>query len=343
MFTAIILAALAQAKVPPPSTALRRDILTDFFYFQGTTPLCAFYTEKAILEAFTGVRYPADELLGWYALSGTFDLEALGVPVSKLGTALRVKGIPTTRTSLTRAGLSTSLANGYAIMAIVNPLYYWEADNPMVDFYVDIQRRQGASGANHVVWVTDFRDDMVFVNDSALRQGAGLGIPWSVFSKSWASSSYAAIIVPRVLPPLDPDADGVPLADGDGDGYASVRTGGDDCSDMDPNMHPRAMEIPGNALDEDCDGESQSIEQFFGATVSECLAQDAYLVSFPRVSMEITLVGYPGRSSLRVVSPNGSGSTLSCPSAGSLEASQDAYSCSTNTRDLLMICTRIEF
>jgi len=53
---------------------------------------------------------------------------------------------------------------------------------------------------------------------------------------------------------LDDDCDGltgVEEADGDGDGY---RICDDDCNDGNPLAYPGALEIPGDGLDQDCDG-----------------------------------------------------------------------------------------
>ncbi len=51
------------------------------------------------------------------------------------------------------------------------------------------------------------------------------------------------------------DDDTTPLpGDSDGDGFAAIDQGGDDCDDANPLVYPGATENPSNTADDDCDG-----------------------------------------------------------------------------------------
>jgi hypothetical protein len=53
---------------------------------------------------------------------------------------------------------------------------------------------------------------------------------------------------------VDRDCDGADGFDRDGDGHASIITGGDDCDDHDGEIHPDVDEVQGDGVDSDCNG-----------------------------------------------------------------------------------------
>ncbi|AEI64540.1 putative lipoprotein [Corallococcus macrosporus] len=56
--------------------------------------------------------------------------------------------------------------------------------------------------------------------------------------------------------------------DGDGDGYVSVLTGGTDCNDTNPGIHPAAAELC-NDVDDNCNGQSDTAELRLGQSCQE--------------------------------------------------------------------------
>lgn len=51
-----------------------------------------------------------------------------------------------------------------------------------------------------------------------------------------------------------------PCGDGDGDEYLALACGGNDCDDRNPSIHPRANEIPGDGIDQDCSGSDRRLD-----------------------------------------------------------------------------------
>lgn len=64
-------------------------------------------------------------------------------------------------------------------------------------------------------------------------------------------------------------------ADADGDGYNEVL----DCDDNNPNVHPDALEVPNNQIDDDCDGSIDELTPVSGAVIITELMIDTSAVS----------------------------------------------------------------
>jgi hypothetical protein len=69
-----------------------------------------------------------------------------------------------------------------------------------------------------------------------------------------ASEAIGPLAADRAGDGVDADCDGVDGRDADGDGHASLRSGGDDCDDDDGFVRPGAVDVWGDGLDVDCDG-----------------------------------------------------------------------------------------
>ena len=52
-----------------------------------------------------------------------------------------------------------------------------------------------------------------------------------------------------------------PYNDADNDGYTSDLYGGDDCDDSDSSTHPNGADIPGDGVDQNCDGSDASNDE----------------------------------------------------------------------------------
>jgi arylsulfatase A-like enzyme len=92
--------------------------------------------------------------------------------------------------------------------------------------------------------------------------------------------------------------------DRDHDG-SSYLFGGGDCDDSDPRRSPRAVDIPGNGIDEDCSGADlplpRPVQPAPSATVRPAMPRDLslVLVTVDTLRIDLGFMGYP-----RPVSPN---------------------------------------
>ncbi len=99
--------------------------------------------------------------------------------------------------------------------------------------------------------------------------GAGWGIDGYLWLAYGASESHEFIYTARSSSYRN-------LYDIDGDGQASQDVGGADCDDYDPEVGPGQLEVPGDGLDNDCDGVTLPTEEvpsgFFCAAETPSLA-----------------------------------------------------------------------
>ena len=104
-------------------------------------------------------------------------------------------------------------------------------------------------------WNVTSADPVIVLGQAAsIAMGQG-GTPLIAYTGGKApQASLRLALAPCLDSPLDDNCDGVDGTDADGDGYPSLQTGGNDCADEAPALHPEADDPPGDGIDWDCDG-----------------------------------------------------------------------------------------
>ena len=192
-----------------PSTAERVQALSRYHRFQGNSPLCAVYSEIAIIEAYKGIALSPEDFLPWYILSGT--LTEAGVPFEKIGRALGVQQIPHRKVKVhaddVLGHIQHWISRGQAVIAILradilaNAVYARNVVHQ--NFLDDLARR--TNGYLHAVWITGIDQSSgsprIYFNDTAVHHAPST-VDWSTLKSAIDAAGNTFIITTEKIPAL---------------------------------------------------------------------------------------------------------------------------------------------
>ena len=170
-----------------------QDVL-ELWEYQGDTSRCAVYSQKFIIEEFTGVEVDIEDLVSYAAEQGWFSEEG-GTSPENLNKLLDAYGIPNEMNfGYEISDIENALANGDRVIVAVDSGEYWMGESD--DVYTPVD------GADHAVEIigidrSDPEHPMVIANDSGNPNGKGEMIPLDVFVNAWADSNNLAVIAHR--------------------------------------------------------------------------------------------------------------------------------------------------
>ena len=107
-------------------------------------------------------------------------------------------------------------------------------------------------------------DSMIIDANAFVPQGVSValdqqGRPNVAYVTGGGSQATLKIAVPLCAEtPFDANCDGTDGNDSDGDGFASISSGGLDCNDSDAAINPGAIDIPDDTIDSNCNGQDGS-------------------------------------------------------------------------------------
>jgi hypothetical protein len=105
--------------------------------------------------------------------------------------------------------------------------------------------------ANLLVFVAACSGRSSGAGQGAVRSDAGNAAPDATDTSGRLGALDGALLVSPDARPLPSSCPNPPNVDGDQDGFTGLSG---DCDDCDPNVNPGAYDVPGNGIDEDCDG-----------------------------------------------------------------------------------------
>ena len=157
----------------------------EYWEFQGDTKRCAVYSQKFIIEQYTGQEVDIEDIVDVATDNGWFTEEG-GTPLLFVGKLLDHYGVPN-ETSYNNSldDLREALDSGKMVVIGVDSGEYWKGENDSIF--------SPADGADHAVQVIGIdysnpEQPMVILNDSGSPDGCGELIPADVFMDAWDDS-----------------------------------------------------------------------------------------------------------------------------------------------------------
>jgi hypothetical protein len=191
------------------------SLLAKHHRYQADLPLCAVFTEMAVIEAYTGQFLEAHHFMPWYLQTGT--IGATGVPIDRIGTALEVQDIGLQKIAVSRflrrdyrplKALRDWLDDNRAIIAVIRSDYLANAnyaENSVHRRFLDNLSDRESAKFLHAVWITGLdlnsSNPSVYYNDSASTHAPSI-IDWATFKKALSGTNRFLIVTTSPIPEL---------------------------------------------------------------------------------------------------------------------------------------------
>ncbi len=156
--------------------------------YQGQTNRCALYSQKFVIEEFTGLDIDIEEFESVAMQNGWFDNGTALLHINKM---LDYYGIPNEMTFHNDVGdIDACLNDGGRVIVTIDACEIWYGEGD--DMF------SPSSSANHAVEVigidrSDPAHPMVILNDSGTTQGRGIMVPLEDFEDAWRDSECQMI------------------------------------------------------------------------------------------------------------------------------------------------------